>query len=85
MQATPRQLELPPDGSAAAPFLQRPRQASRERHACLEAQWPLLDAGLSRDAYRRFAGRFLGYYAPLEVRLLSLPWCPEVGLNVTRT
>lgn len=61
-------------------FLQRLKQATRERHAHLEAQLPLLDPGLSHDAYRRFVGRFLGYYAPLESRLLSSPWWGPIGL-----
>lgn len=62
-------------------ILKRLRQATRERHAALECQLPLLDPQLSRADYRHFVTRFLGYYAPLETRLLALPWWHEIGFN----
>ncbi len=62
-------------------ILQRLRQATHERHAALECQLPLLDPQLSRQHYRHFVTRFLGYYAPLETRLLALPWWNDIGFN----
>jgi heme oxygenase len=62
-------------------ILQRLRQATGARHTALECQLPLLDPQLSREHYRHFVTRFLGYYAPLETRLLALPWWHRIGFN----
>ena len=62
-------------------ILNRLRHATSQRHAALECQLPLLDPQLSREEYRRFVCRFLGYYAPLETRLLELPWWREIGFD----
>jgi heme oxygenase (biliverdin-IX-beta and delta-forming) len=64
-------------------ILKRLRQATCERHTALECQLPLLDPRLSREDYRQFVTRFLGYYAPLETRLLALPWWQEIGFDYT--
>ena len=62
-------------------ILQRLKQATRERHAALEIQLPLMQPDLSLAAYRRFVARFLGYYAPLEAAMLPLPWWQQLGLT----
>ena len=62
-------------------ILKRLRQATYARHAALECQLPLLDPQLSRERYRHFVTRFLGYYAPLETRLLALPWWNDIGFS----
>lgn len=59
--------------------LQRLKLATQERHKALEKQLPLLHPALSLREYRRFLARFLGYYVPLEARLLPLPWWPHMG------
>jgi heme oxygenase (biliverdin-IX-beta and delta-forming) len=64
-------------------ILQRLKQATSQRHAALERQLPLLDPRLSRPVYRQCARRFFGYYAPLEARLLALPWWESIGLCYT--
>jgi heme oxygenase (biliverdin-IX-beta and delta-forming) len=66
-----------------AMILKRLKQATSERHAALEDQLPLLDSRLSRENYRQLLGRFFGYYAPLEIRLLALPWRDETGFDYT--
>ena len=62
-------------------ILKRLKQATSERHAALEGQLPLLDPCLSREDYHQLLGRFFGYYAPLETRLLALPWPDEIGFD----
>jgi heme oxygenase (biliverdin-IX-beta and delta-forming) len=64
-----------------AVILQRLKQATRERHAALEARLPLLQPDLSLAVYRQFMARFLGYYAPLEASLLPLPWWQQLGFT----
>jgi len=64
------------------PILDRLKQATRERHEVLEGKLPLLDPHLSLDNYRHLVSKFYGYYAPMELMLLALPWWDEVGLNV---
>jgi heme oxygenase len=65
---------------ARAVILQRLKQATLARHAALESRSVLLDPGLSRAAYRACLGRFFGYYAPLEQRLLRSQGWHRVGL-----
>jgi heme oxygenase len=57
------------------------KQSTRERHASLESQLPLLDPELSLDSYRHLMTRFFGYYAPLEAMLLSLPYWDEIDFD----
>ncbi len=64
-----------------AMILKHLKMATRERHAALEGQLPLLDPLLSHENYRLLLGRFFGYYAPLETRLLALPWPDEIGFD----
>jgi len=61
------------------PILDRLKQATRERHEVLEGKLPLLDPHLSLDNYRHLVSKFYGYYAPMELMLLALPWWDEVG------
>jgi heme oxygenase (biliverdin-IX-beta and delta-forming) len=70
----------PPVGTTIM-ILQHLKQATSQRHTALECQLPLLDPLLTRDDYRRFVCRFLGYYAPLETRLLALPWWRQIGFD----
>jgi heme oxygenase len=51
------------------PVLQRLKRATRARHAALESRSILLDPQLSLPRYRDCLCRFMGYYAPLEMRL----------------
>ena len=51
-------------------ILQRLKLATRERHVTIESHSVLLNPQLSLPAYRDSLTRFLGYYAPLEIRLL---------------
>jgi heme oxygenase (biliverdin-IX-beta and delta-forming) len=64
-------------------ILQRLKLATHERHMALEKQLPLLHPALSLRDYRRFLARFLGYYVPLEARLLPLPWWQHMGFAYT--
>jgi heme oxygenase (biliverdin-IX-beta and delta-forming) len=64
-------------------ILKRLKQATSQRHAALERQLPLLDPNLSHPAYRQCARRFFGYYAPLEAKLLALPWWESIGFCYT--
>lgn len=64
-----------------AMILKRLKQATSQRHAALERQLTLLDPNLSYPAYRQCARRFFGYYAPLEARLLALPWWESIGFD----
>jgi len=52
-------------------ILPRLKQATAARHAAIESRSVLLDPRLSRATYRACLRRFFGYYAPLELRLLS--------------
>jgi heme oxygenase len=54
-------------------ILKRLKLATSACHTALESQLPLMNADLSRDDYRRFVSRFLGFYAPLESQLLAAP------------
>lgn len=47
----------------------------------LECQLPFLDPRLSHENYRQLVSKFYGYYAPLEVLLLTLPWWDEIGFD----
>lgn len=62
-------------------ILKRLRQATTKNHAALESQLPLLDPQLNREHYQLFVRRFYGYYAPMEARLLALPWWAELSLD----
>lgn len=62
-------------------ILKRLKLATSQRHAALERQLPLLDPHLSRPVYLQCARRFFGYYAPLEVKLLELPWWDSIGFH----
>ena len=64
-----------------AMILKHLKQATRENHAALEGQLPLLDPLLSHENYRQLLSRFFGYYAPLETQLLALPWPDEIGFD----
>jgi heme oxygenase len=56
--------------AAISPLLKRLRQETHGQHAALEAQLPLLDRSLTREAYVWLLGRFWGFYSPLEDRLI---------------
>jgi heme oxygenase len=47
------------------------RAATRAEHAAIEAAVPLVAAGVTLDAYRRYLSRFLGFYEPVEAALAS--------------
>ena len=50
------------------------KEATAPLHGALESKLPLLDAHLSQHTYRQFLHRFLGYYEPLEAKLLAFPY-----------
>lgn len=52
-------------------ILKRLKLATSACHSALEDQLPLMRSDLSRDEYRQFVGRFFGFCAPLETRLMS--------------
>jgi heme oxygenase len=54
-------------------ILKRLKLATSASHTALEDQLPLMRADLSREDYRRFVGRFFGFYAPLEAQLMASP------------
>ncbi len=64
-------------------ILPKLKQATRERHIALESQMPLLDPLLSHAIYRQLLRKFYGYYAPLEMQLLTLPWWDEIDFGYT--
>lgn len=63
------------------PILARLKRETAEQHARVEAMLPLLDAGLTRDAYRRVLAAFYGYHRPLEPALWSAPGLAALGLH----
>ena len=62
-------------------MLKRLHDETSERHAALEQRLPLLDPQLSRKSYRCLVTKFHGYYAPLEERMLALPWWEEINFD----
>ena len=62
-------------------ILKRLHDETSVRHAALERQLPLLNPQLSRECYRCLIAKFHGYYAPLEERMLALPWWQEVKFD----
>jgi heme oxygenase (biliverdin-IX-beta and delta-forming) len=62
-------------------ILKELKEATRERHAALERQLPLLSDELSVVAYRQFTRRFLGFYAQLESSLLGSPLWESLGFD----
>lgn len=72
------------DPSSIAPplgILQRLKQETRDRHAAIEGQLPLLNPDLTPGAYRDVVGRFYGFYAPMEERLRAFDGWQECGLD----
>ena len=63
------------------PILARLKRETAEQHARVEAMLPLLDAGLTRDAYRRVLAAFYGFHRPLEPALWSAPGLAALGLH----
>jgi heme oxygenase len=61
------QADIPTRSSAHA----RLRRATRHQHAEIERQLGLLSANLTPERYRAVLQAFLGFYAPLEDRLLE--------------
>ncbi|WP_245808099.1 biliverdin-producing heme oxygenase [Deinococcus hopiensis] len=57
------------------------KQATRERHAEVEALMPVLDPALTQAAYIRLLRQLLGVVAPLEAQLLELPIPAAFGLE----
>ena len=64
-------------------ILKQLKQATREQHAALVCQMPILDPLLTHENYQQLLSRFYGYYAPLETRLLALSWWDEIDLDYT--
>jgi heme oxygenase len=62
-------------------ILKRLKLATGVSHAALENQLPLMNMELSREEYRQFVSRFLGFYAPLEVHLLAAPHWQLLGFD----
>ena len=61
--------------------MKRLRQETSQRNAALELKLPLLAPNLAKETYRLLLVSFLGYYLPLEERLLALNWLPEMNLD----
>lgn len=62
-------------------ILQRLKQATTSRHRALESQLPLMRDDLTRSSYHALLRLFFGYYAPLEARMMALPFWPAVGFD----
>ncbi|GHG67305.1 biliverdin-producing heme oxygenase [Comamonas sp. JC664] len=62
--------------------MQRLKSETRPHHERTEAQVRLMDAGLTRLAYRRHLEALLGFYAPLEEKLAALPLAQVPGLAI---
>ncbi len=62
-------------------ILQRLKNETREIHAALERQMPLLDADLHAADYQHMVQKLYTYHKPLEVLLLSLPGFAAIGLD----
>lgn len=59
------------------------KQATRQQHAALEVQMPVLNPQLTRPHYQQLLRRFFGYYAPLEMGLFNLPWWDDLEFSYT--
>jgi heme oxygenase len=55
-----------------APLAERLRDATRAHHTSIERTLPLASLELTLDAYRRILRAFLGFYEPLEARLIRV-------------
>jgi heme oxygenase len=62
-------------------ILKRLHDETSVRHAALERQLPLLNPQLSLESYHCLVAKFHGYYAPLEERILELPWWEEIKFD----
>ena len=57
------------------------KEATGLRHAALESRLPLLDVRMSQFRYHQLLQLFLGYYEPLEAKLLALPHWAAIGFD----
>ena len=64
-------------------ILPKLKQATREHHLALESQMPILDPLLSLETYQALLRKFHGYYAPLEMQMLSMIWWDEIDFSYT--
>jgi len=62
-------------------ILQLLKDVTRESHAALELQMPLLDADLRPTAYQHMVQKLYTYHKPLEVLLLSSPSFADIGIE----
>ncbi|MBC7842871.1 MAG: biliverdin-producing heme oxygenase [Gemmatimonadaceae bacterium] len=62
-------------------ILQLLKDETRETHAALERQMPLLDANLSATDYLHMVAKLFTYHTPLEAVLVSSPGFAEIGLD----
>jgi len=62
-------------------ILKHLKEATGLSHAALESRLPLLDARMSQGRYRQLLQLFLGYYEPLEAKLLALPHWDAIGFD----
>ena len=65
-------------------ILKRLKEATASRHAALESRLPLLDADMSRASYLQLLQRFWGYYEPLEMQLLALPYWNSMDFDYAK-
>lgn len=70
-----------PGGHKPSGVLKRLRLETRDCHAALERRLPLLDPAMSQVAYRDVVGRFYGFYAPMEARLLTFAGWDECDFD----
>ena len=62
-------------------ILEQLEQGTRDLHARIERQVPLLDPALQIDTYRAFLESMLGFYQPFEDALAVFPW-HRAGLDL---
>ncbi len=65
-------------------ILQRLKLQTHTQHAALESQLPLLDPGMSLQAYRQCLRRFYGYYLPLESLLMAQTVWDDINFDYTQ-
>lgn len=62
-------------------MLSRLKEGTSAHHRALEQQMLVLDAGLTRSAYRQLLRVQLGFYEPLELLLCAAPGWADIDLD----
>ena len=86
LQTSARKCRLQTDVILQLPLLSRLRTETRDQHDAIEQTLLLMDDDLTLEAYRRRLGQFLGFYKPVEERLLDgrSPLAPWLDVQARR-